>query len=220
MKLAAWASVLTSESCPPVSTQKNVNQTEFVRATWYVQKQQPVAYQTKEDLFCVAATYVDDSTRKVPFFEGKVISVYNYGNRDRVNGPATNTANDTILCARQKNDEDPSKLLVAPCFLPNVLSGPYWILGAGPSPSCYEWLVVSGGQPTVAYPDGCTTRTEGTNNAGLWVFSRSPVMDAKYMKDVDELLTTKNISRSQLIDVPQQGCRYEGAFIKQQKKIK
>lgn len=200
-------------NCPPVTTMDNVNQTEFLRATWFVQKQQVVDYQPQEDFFCVAATY-DIQGKKVPLFNGKVISVFNYGNKGEVNGPPTNTVNGTTLCARQRDNNDNSKLLVAPCFLPNVLAGPYWIIGAGPTASNYEWAVVSGGQPSVEYPDGCTTKTSGTNNAGLWIFSRSPVLNEKYMKDAEAVLKEKDYSMSQLLEVKQDGCKYKGAFIK------
>lgn len=199
--------------CPPVTTMKNVNQTEFLRATWYVQKQQIVDYQPIENFYCVAATY-DVQGKYVPLYTGKVISVFNYGNVGKVNGPPTNTANDTILCARQKDGKDNSKLLVAPCFLPNIFAGPYWILGAGPSASEYKWAIISGGQPSVVYPDGCTTKTTGVRNAGLWIFSRTPVLDEMYMKDAEFVLREKKYSLSQLIDVEQEGCKYQGAFIK------
>ena len=34
--------------------------------------------------------------------------------------------------------------------------------------------MVIGGQPSEKYDDGCTTKEEGTNNAGLWLFTREP----------------------------------------------
>lgn len=200
-------------SCQPVTTMKDVNQTEFLRATWFAQLQQEVPYQSKDDLFCVAATYEVEG-KTVPLFKGKVISVYNYANKGKVNGPPSNTGNGTVLCARQKDNKDNSKLLVAPCFLPNLLAGPYWILGAGPTSSNYQWAVVSGGQPTVEYSDGCTTKTTGTNNSGLWIFSRSTVISKEYLNDAVDLLKSKNYTLSQLLPVKQDGCKYEGANIK------
>lgn len=62
-------------------------------------------YQTKNDLFCVTATYNLDSHSSVPFFSGTVRSVYNYANQGHVNGPAEGSVNGTILCARVPDDK-------------------------------------------------------------------------------------------------------------------
>merc|ERR1719183_2781456 len=63
-------------------------------------------------MFCVAATYALEG-KKVPFFSGTVVSVYNYANEDKVNGKNEN-ANGMILCARVPDNKTPSKLEVAP----------------------------------------------------------------------------------------------------------
>merc|ERR1719409_1085422 len=136
-----------NDDCPAVRRYKNVNQTEFVRATWYIQQQQLTGYQPADQLYCVTATYNTGEGSKVPFFGGKVITVHNYAN------------NQSVLCARQPDANDAAKLEVAPCFLPNFLSGAYWILELGTdAEGHYDWMVVSAGQPTVKYADGCTTK--------------------------------------------------------------
>lgn len=133
-----------------------------VRKTWYIQEQQLVQYQQLDDLYCVAATYsLENAT--VPFFSGTVVTVYNYANVGSVNGPNQNKNNMT-LCARAVNAQDSSRLAVAPCFLPNILAGPYWVLGIGKAKDgTYDWAVVIGGEPSVKWDDGCTTKEEGTN---------------------------------------------------------
>ena len=202
-------------NCPDVELQKNppVNLTEYSRSTWYVQQQQVNGYQRKEDLFCVAATYNRDNHSKVPFFKGTVLSVYNYGNFNKTNGLSLN--NSTVLCARQPNTNEPEKLLVAPCFLPNILGGPYWILAAGPSPQRYDWAVVIGGQPSVRVSKTtCTTKLTGINNSGLWIFSRERFLDNSTMTMVRNIITSKNVSTDYLLPVIQTGCLYRGAFIK------
>ena len=201
-------------NCKHVYTAENVDLDEFVRKTWYSQMQQEVEYQRKDSLYCVTATYNIEENRTVPFFSGKVISVYNYANRDVVNGEPLNTKNGTVLCGRQPNYNENSKLLVAPCNLPNIFSGQYWIIGYGPEFPPYEWLVVSGGQPKVKYEDGCTTKINGTNNAGLWIFSRYPIMSENDLTEAKTLLKHKGYTLSQLIPVEQKGCIYEDAFIK------
>merc|ERR1711861_27771 len=108
----------------------------------------------------------------------------NYANKDEVNGPLQN-ANNMTLCARAVDSTDSSRLAVAPCFLPNILAGPYWVLGIGHdevTPGEYAWAVVIGGEPTVQWPDGCTTKESGTNGAGLWLFTREPVASKKQLE--------------------------------------
>ena len=80
--------------------------------------------------------------------KGTVLSVFNYADKDAVNGEPENTANGTVLCARQKDSSVGGALLVAPCFLPNSLAGDYWILAVGESEAGtgeLEWAVISGG---------------------------------------------------------------------------
>ena len=110
-----------------------------------------------------------------------------------------------------------AKLLNAPCFIPNVLAGPYWVVAAGPSTGCYEWAIVAAGEPKVQEPDGaCSTSTKGTNGAGLWLFTRAPTGAAvpAQVAAMRKVLTGMGFSLSQLRDVPQKGCLYAGANIK------
>lgn len=201
-------------SCKKVDTAHDIDINEFIRKTWYSQMQQEVEYQSKDSFYCVTATYNIEPERTVPFFKGKVISVYNYANYYHVNGKPKNTKNQTVLCARQPNNKDGSKLLVAPCNLPNLFSGQYWIIGYGPKTPPYEWAVISGGQPHNEYPDGCTTQINKTNNAGLWIFSREPKISKENLHNAFQLLKNKKYSLTQLYDVFQMGCKYDEAFIK------
>ena len=203
-------------NCTPVKlqTQPPLNLTEYIRASWYIQEQQLTSYQRLRDLYCVTATYNVDQRSKVPFFHGQVISVYNYANRDGINGPNENN-NQTVLCARVTNSSAPEKLVVAPCFLPNIFGGPYYILAAGPEPDLYEWAIVIGGQPTVNMGNKtCTTSEDKINNSGLWLFSRKPQLESEKIEKMTEILQQQNISTQLLKPVTQQGCEYAGAFLK------
>ena len=40
-----------------------------------------------------------------------------------------------VLCARQPDAVSTSALLVAPCFLPNVFGGDYWVVAVGAATS-------------------------------------------------------------------------------------
>ena len=167
-------------------------------------------YQPLGSLYCVTATYYLDEGRSVPFFNGTVVAVHNYANKGGVNGPNENKSNMT-LCARATDKSDASRLSVAPCFLPNFFAGPYWVLGVGQE---YEWAVVIGGQPTEQYDDGCTTREEGINNSGLWLFTRAQTPSPDSLLAMHALLQSKGIATSRLHKVEQEGCQYEGAYVK------
>jgi len=211
--LLGAATAAAAGSCPSVGVQSDFNLTEYIRSTWYIQQQQVTEYEPATDNFCVTATYVKGK-KTVPFFSGEVLSVYNYANGDKVNG-ANQNSEALVLCARVPDPSQPAKLLVAPCFLPNVLAGDYWVIAAGPSPSNYEWAIVSGGNPTV--PDssgGCTTKTTGTNGAGFWLFTRSQQPGEATISMMRELAQKAGFGLSKLNPVAQQGCSYEGSLIK------
>ena len=94
--------------------------------------------------------------------------------------------------------------------MPNSFAGDYWILAVGKN---YEWAVVSGGKPTVQYSDGCTTKEEGINGSGLWVFTRKQTDEAS-VKEALNVLKAKGYTTQRLVRVAQEGCKYEGARIK------
>ena len=60
------------------------------------------------------------------------------------------------------------------CDLCQALFGPYWIVAYDEAEG---YALVSGGQPTIPTKDGLCKTGDGVNNAGLWIFSRSPVRD-------------------------------------------
>jgi len=211
-----------ASSCPAVHpVGHSLNLDEWTSKSWYVQEQQVTAYQKPEDLFCVVATYEPRDKVKVPLFSGNVIGVHNYANIGSVNGKASNANNATILCAREPHKGDGSRLLVAPCFLPNFLAGDYWVVAvgddSGPNPSAahYTWAAISGGQPTVKFDDGCTTKEKGTyGGVGLWIFSRTPVASEAQLNFARQALKDKGYTLSRMRAVPQEGCKYAGAYIK------
>ena len=194
------------QNCPLVNTQTNFNLTEYVRDRWYIQQQQITTYLPLEENYCVTAKY-NISDRKILGYKGVVLNVYNYANLNKVNGEEANKHNQ-VLCARVPNKTNPSKLLVAPCFLPNAFAGDYWVVAAGPKSYNYEWAIVSGGQPTVQYKDGCTTKTTGSNGAGFWYFSRVPLASRSVIKKLNKIAKSKGYTLSQLHNVTQANCSY------------
>ncbi len=196
-----------NNDCPVVETQKNFNLTEYIRKEWYIQKQQITTYLPLKENYCVKATY-NISDKKIIGYSGTILNVYNYANLYRVNGEKANKHNQ-VLCARIPDKKTPSKLLVAPCFLPNIFAGDYWVIAAGPTSNNYEWAIISGGQPTVKYDDGCTTKIKGSNGAGFWYFSRIPIANEFVIKQLDNIAINKGFTLSQLHSVVQENCTYD-----------
>lgn len=207
--LSMMLSIASASTCPTINTLGQLNLTEWTAKSWYIQQQQVTEYLQRNTFYCVTATYNQEGAT-VPGFKGPVVTVYNYANLNKVNGPNQNARNMT-LCARAVNSSDYSQLAVAPCFLPNAAAGPYWVIARAPD---YAWAIVSGGQPTEQFDDGCTTKQTGINDSGLWLFSRTPVAPDEQITTMKSILEAKGIARSQLLPVAHEGCVYDGAVIK------
>lgn len=181
-----------------------------------IQKQQINSYQPADRLFCVAATYELEGRKQ--FFFTDAITVNNYGNVGAVNGP--NTGGD--LCAtRPDASNEPGKLKVAPCFLPTFLAGPYWV--AALDEDNYEWAIVVGGQTSIEAENDatlCSTAEDAGflnlngNNEGLWFLTRDQVANATMLADMEGAAVAAGIDTSRMLEVQQEGCLYDGAFIK------
>lgn len=200
------SSKYNSESCPKINTVENFNLTEYVNGKWYIQKQQETSYLPLNSNYCVTAEY-GLSHKKILFYHGEVISVFNYANLDMVNGKTMASGN--TLCARIPNASEPSKLLVAPCFLPNIFGGDYWVVDAGPSHNNYQWAIISGGQPTEHYSDGCTTKVNGINGSGLWFFTRLQNPNNTLLELISNRAKNLGFTLQKLNDVEQKGCLYK-----------
>jgi hypothetical protein len=232
--VAAASAIGADAACAEVETQSEFNLTEFIRASWYVQKQQVNGFQPKESLNCVVATYNETYHGKesnVPFFGGTVLTVYNDCNVGGKNGPVSNNYTDpdfkrsfgSPICGRQNNKDHPERLIVAPCLLPNYFAGDYWVLHAGPSPDNYEYAAVIAGQPSVEQEDGkCTTPNTcsgpAQTNCGLWLFTREAVPDVSKVALLEDVLHTKGVSTQLLEELDHTDCKYEGYVIKPDEK--
>jgi len=215
--------------CSKLELQEDFNITEYLRATWYVQKQQKNGYQPLSSLICVAATYNDTyhgQPEKVPFFGGRTFTVFNNCRRKSKDGEICNDFKSPDfkrsfgipLCGRVSDPKDPARISVAPCPLPQALAGNYWVAAAGPSPDNYEWAIVTAGQPNIEKSDGCTVDDTCTNPAqfscGLWFFARKPVAEKEVMAALMAAAKKKEISTQLLLDVDQTGCQYDGFVLK------
>merc|ERR1712125_55650 len=76
-----------------------------------------------------------------PTFWGYTVAGNNYAQNedgDAFGGP---------LCAKEDTAENnPAKLQVAPCFLPPIVAGDYWVVAYNEDEA---YALISGGQPTV-----------------------------------------------------------------------
>mmetsp|Transcript_440 Transcript_440/g.634 ORF Transcript_440/g.634 Transcript_440/m.634 type:complete len:249 (+) Transcript_440:809-1555(+) len=183
----------SEEGCKEVTTQENFDLEKFISAKWYVQQQMEVDYLPKSRNFCVTAEY---SKRSFSFF-GYTINVKNLAfESDKT------TKQQGDLCASEDGSDDPAKLQVAPCFLPKAFAGPYWVVSYDEEQG---YALISGGQPTIPGTNGCRTGS-GTNNSGLWIFTRNQVRDDELVNRVRSIAQEKGFDISVLNDVDQTSC--------------
>ena len=196
---SALICVLTSaqgQECKTVNTVENFDLKQYVSAPWYIHQQAETTYSPLDRNYCTRAEYTIRDSPTFPW--GYTVDVNNYAQDALGNdygGP---------LCAFQEN-ESSGKLAVAPCFLPKSAAGPYWIVAYDESEG---YALVSGGQPTIPGENGgCKTGT-GTNNAGLWIFTRSQERNDDVIDKVRSIAETSGFDTSVLNDVVQDGCVY------------
>lgn len=184
--------------CKAVSTQQGFDLSTYISRPWYVQQQMPTQYLPVENNFCVSARY---EKLDRPTLLGYTIHVFNQA----TNSAGVPSNNGTVLCAYGSDAQDPAKLAVAPCFIPRVLSGPYWVLAYNEAEG---YALVSGGQPSLATPLGCRTGT-GTNDAGLWIFTREAQPPAAVVEKVRGIAAGMGFDLSVLNPVSHANCASE-----------
>lgn len=196
----------TGNSCKPVTTQANFDLDSFISKPWYIQQQMEISYQPASQLYCVEATY---AKKDKPDIWGHSIQVRNYARE------ADGTVRDTkdFLCAAEQGaglppslgSDDPAKLQVGPCFLPQIpylTVGPYWIIAYNEEEG---YALISGGQPTIKTKDGCRTGS-GTNGSGLWIFTRERARNEALVQKVRGIAAEQGYDLSVLLDVDQTNC--------------
>ena len=176
------------------------------------------AYTPLDQNYCVSAKY---RLKQGPSFP--------WGYRVEVTNVAQDEDGNTsggTLCANF-NDDDPSKLNVAPCFVPQLWSGPYWVVAYNETEG---YALISGGQPDEVVPDetgcggtsddsnddgsssppspsyACCRTGTGINGSGLWIFSRSRDRDDALISTVREIAKDAGFATSVLFDVNQTSC--------------
>ena len=184
-----------AQTCKTVTTVANFNITKYASKPWYIQEQAETSYSPSSQNYCVRAKY---SVRKSPTFPwGYTVDVNNYAQDSEGNSYGG------ALCAYQTTAAA-SKLAVAPCYLPKLLAGPYWVVAYNEREG---YALVSGGQPNIRGTNGCKTG-EGINNSGLWIFTRSKARDNDLVKKVRGIAKSKGFDTSVLGTVVHKNCKY------------
>ena len=193
------------ETCPPArfKTKEDISLQEYASKKWYVHEQAETTYLPLSRNYCVTAEYklLDKPT---PFF-GYSIEV-------------TNQAQDSeektyggVIYAAETNESDPSKLEVAPGFLPRFLAGPYWIVAYDETDG---YALVIGGPPQVKNKDTGKCRTNNrwiTSSGGLWIFTRDSERDDALIDKVKGIASDLGLDTSVLNTVDHSNCQYDEA---------
>jgi len=185
-------------SCPPsnFSTVQNFDLNSFVNGRWYIQQQMAVSYLPESQNRCVYAEY---SLLSKKTFWGYDVQVHNHA--EDVAAPHKVHDSGNFLCAKVV-DSKAGKLEVAPCFLPSILAGPYWVLAFSQEEG---YALISGGAPSQSAAGGCRTGT-GVNDAGLWIFTRQQQRDEALVGKVRGIAAAKGFDLSVLNNVDQTEC--------------
>lgn len=197
LKVTDTPGFLPASSCPPkdFETVKDFDLDSFISKRWFIQQQMAVNYLPKSQNRCV---YADYKLREKSFW-GYDVSVHNHA--EEVAAPHKVHDSGSTLCAKVV-DKSRGKLEVAPCFLPTIAAGPYWVLDYSEDEG---YALISGGAPSQVGTDGCRTGS-GTNGAGLWIFTRQQKADEALVQKVRGIAKAKGFDLSVLNPVDQSDC--------------
>mmetsp|Transcript_18670 Transcript_18670/g.40018 ORF Transcript_18670/g.40018 Transcript_18670/m.40018 type:complete len:433 (-) Transcript_18670:380-1678(-) len=187
-----------SLTCPPENFQtiENFNLDTYISDRWYIQQQMPVSYLPESQNRCVFAEYRKRTNKGLFGYE---VAVHNYA--EEVEAPHKPHDSGSTLCAKV-DDASRGKLKVAPCRLPPLLAGPYWVVDYNEEKG---YSLVSGGAPKKVGNGGCRTGS-GINDSGLWILTRQQKRDEKLVQQVRSIAQSKGFDLSVLNDVDQSDC--------------
>ena len=194
------------ENCPPArfKTKEDISLEEYTSRKWYVHEQAETTYLPKSRNYCVTAEYklLDKPT---PFFVYTIEVTNTAQDKER-----KSTYGGTIYAA-ETNENDPSKLEVAPGFLPRFLAGPYWIVDYDETEG---YALVIGGSPQVRNKETGKCRTNNrwiTSSGGLWIFTRESVRNDALIEKVKGIAADLGLDTSVLNTVDHDNCQYDEA---------
>ena len=187
-----------SGECKPVTTVDNFDLTAYASERWYIQEQAETSYLPLSWNNCVFAEY---EVLPKPNFWGYTIQVHNHAEEA---GGIVHDSGSTI-CAAPGDSSDAAKLQVAPCFLPTLFAGPYWVIEYN---EVEGYALVSGGQPTIPTTGGKCKNGDGVNGSGLWIFTRAQERDDTLISKVRGLADAQGFDISVLNTVSHTKCSF------------
>ena len=205
--IAAVAATQAQSTCLPVTSVDNFDVTEYASAPWYVQQQAVNTYTPIDQNRCVTAQYEIRDETNLNWWEkswwGYTVNVNNYAETE------TGESLGGKLCA-DYDEETPSQLTVAPCFLPQIFGGPYWVVSYREGP-VNGYALISGGAPQYVVDgetdcglngtDTCCKTGDGINRSGLWIFTRQRNPPETLVKEVRTIAKQMGFSTSVLFNV-------------------
>jgi len=152
------------DACESIQPLQDFSIEEFASKPWFAIKQRETTMFQPVEVGCVEARYSFELRRWWHKFLGWDVSVDNYGEYPDGEEAAA------FLCAKILDEQLPSALAVAPCFLPSFFfsrgTGSYWVVVYNETAG---YAVISNGQPSIDVGDGtCVNEEQG----GFWIFSR------------------------------------------------
>lgn len=191
-----------SATCPPegFSSIKDFDLDGFIAKRWYIQQLMETSYLPKTQNWCIYADYRKLAKKS---FWGYDVAVHNHAEEQdgTIHDSDKNIKGGGIYA--KIVDEKAGKLEVAPWFLPTFLSGPYWVIDYNEEEG---YALISGGAPTVSGKDGSCKTGTGTNDSGLWIFTRAQKTDAKLVSKVRGIAQSKGFDLSVLNPVDHTKC--------------
>jgi len=187
-----------SAACPPeaFSSIEDFDLDGFIAKRWYIQQMMETSYLPKSHNWCVYAEYRRLAKKS---FWGYDVAVHNHAEeQDGTIHDSGDKINAKIL------DQKTGKLEVAPYFLPTFLAGPYWVIDYSEAEG---YALISGGAPTESGKDGLCKTGSGTNNAGLWIFSRAQKTDINLVGKVRGIAQSKGFDLSVLNQIDHSSCK-------------
>jgi apolipoprotein D and lipocalin family protein len=189
------------DECEEVIPAEPFDVESYISERWYVQYQQEIQYLPKEQNFCVYAEY---TARRRSWWSRYELDVRNYSQKEDGTPVNSGDAFFSKLCAYTPNKSSPSKLAVAPCWLPTFTAGPYWVVDYNEQEG---WAIISGGQPTIKTDNGCVTG-DGTNDSGFWFFTREINPANEIIEQMEAIAEDKGFDISVLNKVDHSNCEY------------
>lgn len=185
-------------TCPPAgfSTATDFELDSFISSRWYIQQQMATTFLPASENSCVYAEY---KLFERTSFWGYNVGVHNHA--EEVAPPHKVHDSGSVLCAKIV-DAAAGKLAVAPCFVPSVAAGPYWVIDYSEREG---YALISGGAPMESAPGGCRTGV-GVNHAGVWIFTRKQKRNETLIQKVRTIAEHKGFDLSVLNDVDQTAC--------------